>query len=270
MSTSKRYVENILVPQRDGEYFMEKIKEAITWKEKCDILEVGCGPGNVTHEFILPALPKSASLTAIDKAADAIHYANEHYGNSSQVTFRQMDIVFPDPRFSQTFDHIISFYCLHFIGEQEVALENIYKMLKVGGDFFFTCVVQCDLFEIIANISCLEKWAPYTSDYKKYMSPYQHSKEPHYDLKQILLRVGFEVSFVRSEPREHYYPINSTKDVILSIYSINIPEDLEDEFHMDVVKAIRDIGCSQIKGGEEFYRTKFQVLFGHATKPQGE
>lgn len=270
MSTSKRYVENVLVSQRDGKYFMEKIKEVIAWKENCDILEIGCGPGTVTHDFILPALPKSASLTAIDKAADAIHYANEHYGNSSQVTFRQMDIVSPDPSFSQTFDHIFSFYCLHFIGEQEVALGNIYKMLKFGGDFFFTCAVQCDLFKIIDILSGTEKWAPYTSDYKKYMSPYQHSKEPDHDLEQILLKVGFDVSFVRSEPREHYYPIDTMEDVFRSIYSISVPEDVGDELQIDLVKTVRDIGCSEFKGGEEFYRTKFQILFGHATKSQGE
>ncbi|KAK5640516.1 hypothetical protein RI129_011327 [Pyrocoelia pectoralis] len=268
MSTSERYVKFVAVAKKDGKYFMEKLKKLVKWKENASILDVGCGPGNVTHNFLLPALPKSASLTAIDKAADAIHYANEHYGNSSQVTFRQMDIVSPDPNFSQTFDHIFSFYCLHFIFEQEIALRNIYKMLNFGGDFFFTCAVQCEIFQVISNIFGVEKWAPYISDYKKHTSPYQHSKEPRYELEQMLLRVGFEVSFLNSEPREHYYPINSAKDVVLSIHSINIPEDLKEEFHMDVVKTVRDIGCSQIKGGEEFYRTKYQILFGYATKPK--
>uniref|UniRef100_A0A1Y1MW85 Methyltransferase type 11 domain-containing protein n=1 Tax=Photinus pyralis TaxID=7054 RepID=A0A1Y1MW85_PHOPY len=149
------------------------------------------------------------------------------------------------------------------------ALKNIYQMLKPGGDFFFTCVVQCDLFQVIATIFDDPKWRPYTSDNRQYMSPYQYS--PHYigDLERMLREVGFDVSFIAAEPREYDYPMRSVGDVLLSVYSMNISKHLEGEFEIVARRAIREVGCSRIKGGEEFYHTKFQVLFGHARRPTG-
>ncbi|XP_031357450.1 juvenile hormone acid O-methyltransferase-like [Photinus pyralis] len=267
-STSLRFVKHVLIIQKDGKYFMEKIQKLITWKTNCTILDVGCGPGNVTHDFLLPTLPNQVRIVAIDKSADAIRYANEHYGRSP-IAFLQMDVVSPAPQFREYFDYIVSFYCLHFIGEQQSALKNIYQMLKPGGDFFFTCVVQCDLFQVIATIFDDPKWRPYTSDNRQYMSPYQYS--PHYigDLERMLREVGFDVSFIAAEPREYDYPMRSVGDVLLSVYSMNISKHLEGEFEIVARRAIREVGCSRIKGGEEFYHTKFQVLFGHARRPTG-
>lgn len=245
---------------------MEKIQKLITWKTNCTILDVGCGPGNVTHDFLLPTLPEQASIVAIDKSADAIRYANEYYGRSP-IVFLQMDIVSPASQFREYFDHTVSFYCLHFIGEQQTALKNIYQMLKPGGDFFFTCVVQCDLFQVISNIFDDPKWKPYTSDNKKYMSPYQHSQYPIGDLERMLREVGFDVSFIIGEPREYDYLMRSVRDVLLSVHSMNIPKHLEGEFQVVTRRVIREIGCSRIIDGEEVYHTKFQVLFGHARRP---
>ncbi|XP_031357845.1 juvenile hormone acid O-methyltransferase-like [Photinus pyralis] len=266
MSKSERYIKNVLLSHKDGKYFIDKIRTLITWEEGCRILDVGCGPGNVTSDFLLPILPKSGTIIAIDKAAEVICYAKEHYEKSPHVNFVQMDIVFPDPQLYKTFDHVISLYCLHFVAEQEIALRNIYNMLKPGGNFFFTCVVQYNAFETFAAISGTEKWKPYIVDYKSYMSPYQQSKNPKDDLEKMLLAAGFDISFIVEEPRKYNYLINDIKEIFLSLDCITIPQDLEDEFQTDLQRIIRSLGQIQIENGDEFYCTKCQVLFGHVTK----
>ncbi|KAB0790688.1 hypothetical protein PPYR_14868 [Photinus pyralis] len=268
MNTSERYIKNIALAQMDGKYFIDKITKLITWKEGCRILDVGCGPGNVTSDFLLPTLPKSANIIAIDKAAQFIRYAKEHYAKSPQVDFVQMDIVFPDPKLYQTFDHAISLYCFHFVTEQEVALRNIYNMLKPGGDLFFSCLVHYSLFDVFATISESEKWKPYVADYKLCMSPYQQSENPKGDLEKMLLAAGFDISFIIEEPRKYNYPINDIKEIFLSIDGINISQDLENEFQIDLRRIVKNLGQIEIENGSELYCTNGKVLFGHVVKPK--
>lgn len=271
MNDVERYIKYSSPAQREAKYIIGRFARLVQWKSNCNVLDVGCGPGNVTHDVLLPILPKSAELVVgIDKLQSAIEQANLTYGEIPNLIFRHVNIV-SDTNFIEThedyFDHAFSFSCLHFIKEQEVALGKVWRMLKPGGDFSFTSVVRNRLFTILSHVAEIEKWRPYIGDYDKYMSPYQSVKDPDEVLRQILQKVGFEVSYLKMEARPMRIPLAYVAGHITSHVQASIPSDLQEEFGRDALDVIREINFSYLdENGEEMCNYDFYNIFGHVKK----
>ncbi|KAB0791015.1 hypothetical protein PPYR_02815 [Photinus pyralis] len=271
MNNVVRYINHSSPAQREARYIIGRFAELVQWKNNCRALDVGCGPGNVTHDVLLPILPKSAELVVgIDKLQSAIEHANKTYGGIPKLIFRQVNMV-SDTNFTEThegyFDHAFSFSCLHFIKEQEVALGKVWKMLKPGGDFSFTSVVRNRLFVIISRLAEKEKWRPYIGDYDKYMSPYQYVTDPEEVLREILQKVGFEVSYLKMEAREMRFPLAYFAGHIISHVQTSIPSDLQEEFGRSALDVIREINLSYLDdNGEEMCNYDFYNIFGHVKR----
>lgn len=83
------------------------------------VLDVGCGIGDVTCELLKPRLPKSVkTLIGVDCSEDMIDFARSKWSND--VVFTRMNIASEDISvdYEDNFDHIFSFYCLHWIMQQ--------------------------------------------------------------------------------------------------------------------------------------------------------
>lgn len=263
MNRAELFRKHSTLAQRDGEYVMTKIQKMMVWKDNCNVLDIGCGTGNVTHDFLLPILPKSTNtVIGIDMFADAIKYAKKHYGQ--KIVFEQFDIVNDRVTNEEYFDHIFSFYCLPFISEQEIALRNIYCLLRPGGDFVLTCTVQCNFFEIGNIMSRTEEWKPYLVNYKNFLCPFQFSPNPKEELEKFLLKAGFRVLHLSIEPKEIMIPFSSFPAFMIS----HIPIKLPIEVGVASLDIIRKRNWNYINDdGEEFFRITYQMVFGHVIKP---
>lgn len=92
------------------------------------ILDVGCGTGTLTSKLV----EAGANVTGIDASADMIERAKTAYPNIEFFIKDATDFVFSEP-----FDAVFSNATLHWINEQEKALQCIYNVLKKGGRFVF-------------------------------------------------------------------------------------------------------------------------------------
>jgi juvenile hormone acid methyltransferase len=93
--------------------------QSMSWKRGDRVLDVGCGPGNVTTQVLLPRLPEDFGLlVGGDISPNAIQYANETYTHS-KLKFTQFDLLEDISKTSQLppsyFDKIFSFFLLHWI-----------------------------------------------------------------------------------------------------------------------------------------------------------
>ncbi|MBW8683963.1 methyltransferase domain-containing protein [Chitinophaga rhizophila] len=90
------------------------------------ILDLGCGTGELTAQIA----EKGAKVTGIDSAASMIESAQQHFPG---VDFRVADAT----AFSleEKFDAVFSNATLHWVRQQEKALDRIYNHLKPGGRF---------------------------------------------------------------------------------------------------------------------------------------
>jgi juvenile hormone acid methyltransferase len=96
--------------------------KSMNWKKGDRVLDLGCGPGSVTTQVLMPRLPADFGLlVGADMSADMIQYASETYTHS-KLRFTQFDLLKDIGNTSQlgpsSIDKIFSFYLLHWIPEQ--------------------------------------------------------------------------------------------------------------------------------------------------------
>jgi ubiquinone/menaquinone biosynthesis C-methylase UbiE len=98
------------------------------------ILELGCGPGNVTRR-IKKHLPQ-AQITAIDLAENMITLAKK---NVPDVDFRVMDVRSID-QFTDTYDAIVAAFVLPFLSyeDSEKLIKSIGKLLSTKGAVYLS------------------------------------------------------------------------------------------------------------------------------------
>ncbi|MGN6617128.1 MAG: class I SAM-dependent methyltransferase [Ilyomonas sp.] len=92
------------------------------------ILDVGCGTGILTEKLA----ESGAKVTGIDASAEMIAKAKEAYPNIRFFVKDATNFSFDEP-----FDAVFSNATLHWINEQEKALQCIHNCLKPGGRFVF-------------------------------------------------------------------------------------------------------------------------------------
>ena len=95
---------------------------SMSWKTGDRVLDVGCGPGSVTTQVLMPRLPEDFGLlVGADLSANMIQYASETYEHS-KLRFTQFDLAKDIGNTSQLrpldFDKIFSFFCLQCIPDQ--------------------------------------------------------------------------------------------------------------------------------------------------------
>jgi nucleotide sugar dehydrogenase len=97
-----------------------------------DVLEVGCGIGTAAQSFI----ENGANYTGIDLSDRSIEIAKQRLnifnlnGTLFQANIEELNNIE-----NKEFDLIYSFGVLHHTPNIDIAIRNIFKMLKVGGEF---------------------------------------------------------------------------------------------------------------------------------------
>lgn len=126
------------------------------------LLDIGCGSGDVTMEIIREVLPENFErLVGVDLSEEMVRFAREHYPHPS-VSFEQLDIGLELEKQNlndiEPFDHITSFNCLHWITKtQPTTVENMYKLLKPGGDMLLLFVATHPIYKVFEELSLVSK-----------------------------------------------------------------------------------------------------------------
>lgn len=209
MHKAALYTRSNGLQRRDAKQTIDEFSHVLQWRDDgCDsLLDVGCGSGDVTIDFLLPILPENFQrLVGADISAEMVEFARQQYPHP-RISFEKFDIGLEIEkqlfRNTETFDHITSFYCLHWVQNQERAIENLYKLLKPDGDMLVVFLAQNPIFEIYKQMSQNKKWAKYMTDVDRFISPYQYSKNPADQFSELLHANGF--SNYRVEIREKYF-----------------------------------------------------------------
>ncbi|KAH7969194.1 hypothetical protein HPB52_015773 [Rhipicephalus sanguineus] len=102
-------------------------------------LEVGCGPGNITRNDLLPLCPPSLTrLVGTDISEAMLDYAR-NVNAHPKVHYRRLDITADEDvsRFiaeEGRFQRVYSFFALHCIQDKAAALRNIERLMTPGGE----------------------------------------------------------------------------------------------------------------------------------------
>lgn len=101
-----------------GKRVVNVINKIITKEslERINVLDIGCGPGNLTYALYSTLIKKSPNLNiiAIDFDAEAISKAQKNY---EEINFRKANMYELPDSFSEQFDYVFSNETLHWMPE---------------------------------------------------------------------------------------------------------------------------------------------------------
>lgn len=161
------------------------------------LLDIGCGSGDVLVDFVIPLLPAENMKRVVgsDVSEEMVRFARDKYKSRNKLHFDHLDIgsrnIDQFVERHEGFDHVTSFYCLHWVQDQETAMKNIYNLLKPFGNCLLVLIAQMPIFEIYERMGATKKWNKHMHDVDKYISPYQHSEDPAKEFELLLESTGF-------------------------------------------------------------------------------
>ncbi|XP_071453967.1 juvenile hormone acid O-methyltransferase [Hetaerina americana] len=265
MNRAKLYSSASEMQHRDAAEALSRHVGSMTWLDDGSesVLDVGCGSGEVTRRLLLPVVPATGRVVAVDASESMIRFASVRHRHP-RLCFRAIDILDPDMRgkFPLGFRKVFSFFCLHWVREQRIAMKNIYDLLVPGGEALLVFLASSPIFDVYQQMAAVSRWSKYTKDYENYISPYHHSKTPSQDLKTLLSDVGFHVAYC--ETRERIFVFDGLPQLKDAIKAVNpfldrVPKDMHEDYLSDFLHESKKLKAKvQISNGK--LSTKYELF----------
>lgn len=195
MLNTKLYKQNNQYHHFMSKQLLDEFSPRFNWRPdgQDSLLDIGCGPGDVTADVILPLLPNDFSrLVCADISEKYLNDARLVVRNA-KASFQVLDIGTPldGNVWTKPFDHITSFNCLHWIQDKRPVMKNIFNLLNPGGNCLLANVCQYSGFTIFNRLAKQPRYSPYMQDIEKFMPPFQFSENPSEEIENILNDIGF-------------------------------------------------------------------------------
>lgn len=153
------------------------------------LLDVGCGTGDITIDYIAPLLnPEFTRIVGGDISESMLRVARQSNRNA-KISFEIFDI--QNPRSTTPFEHITSFFCLHFVKDQRQLFRNIYNLLAPAGDALLGYIASHPCYDVLTQMAKHPRWAPYLKDVETLIPPFQFSNDIISPLESILNDIGY-------------------------------------------------------------------------------
>lgn len=205
--------------------FAMKMLSKISFNLKSRILDIGCGDGLITYE--MAKLAKQGCIIGTDISNKMISYANETYRFQKNLRFLQMDST--QNIFNQQFDIVTSFNCLHWVKDQESALNGLMKAIIPGGQVVILLSHKKSLYhKVLDRLSSSDQWKQYFNDYQDPRCFFEKN-----DYESLLKKVGLSISNIEEQEMIHHY--SSVDDLKSFLMASNnqvkyIPQHLKELF----------------------------------------
>jgi trans-aconitate 2-methyltransferase len=207
------------------------------------ILDVGCGDGKISAA-IAERVP-TGSVLGVDPSRDMIAFASSHFATPSQPNLR---FEVADARrlpYRAEFDLVVSFNALHWVPEQEAALESIRAALAPRGHALLRFVPhgpRKSLEDVIEEVRRLPRWA---DDFADFRTPFVHVSPEKY--RALAEKAGFRVARLDVEAKAWDF---KTRDAFAAFaratfiaWTGRLPEARWDAFITDVLDLYRSIAA---------------------------
>ncbi|GFT93795.1 uncharacterized protein NPIL_8221 [Nephila pilipes] len=238
--------------------FVTKCKNEFKWEDlsKDTVMDVGCGYNFYCSRAILHQFPNLGRLIALDKHPSVImrrrQFKDEMFENkimSKRVQRCSADIEIRDSLqpYKGSIDKVVSRYVFNQIENKELAIENIYHLLKPGGDAALLFWLDNPMCAWYSKIISMKKWSKYI-DTSKLIPTYLPGKLEKDYYKNVMQSVGFQE--VRSEIINIPLVYRNDEICLNELWQITkgiskIPRNRKLEFEFDLLESFKNIICSK-------------------------
>ncbi|NP_001036901.1 juvenile hormone acid O-methyltransferase [Bombyx mandarina] len=272
MNNADLYRKSNSLQKRDALRCLEEHANKIKWKKIGDrVIDLGCADGSVT-DILKVYMPKNyGRLVGCDISEEMVKYANKHHG-FGRTSFRVLDIEGDlTADLKQGFDHVFSFYTLHWIRDQERAFRNIFNLLGDEGDCLLLFLGHTPIFDVYRTLSHTEKWHSWLEHVDRFISPYHDNEDPEKEVKKIMERVGFSNIEVQCKTLFYVYDdLDVLKKSVAAINPFNIPKDILEDFLEDYIDVVREMRlldrCNNNVGESVSIKFNYKVISVYARK----
>uniref|UniRef100_A0A0P4VMX5 Putative farnesoic acid o-methyltransferase n=1 Tax=Rhodnius neglectus TaxID=72488 RepID=A0A0P4VMX5_9HEMI len=256
--------------KRDARNALERVKDELPWNNGEKILDVGCGPGDLTTSLLKHYLPHDATIVGCDISEAMIMYAQKKYGNN-QFSFKQLDISNSNIWMNWEegiFDKIFSFYCLHWVTDQRQAAKNMNALLKLNGNVVTMFTTSHPFLTLFKELSEHPKWNHLSKYWNTWDVLHNSNADTKKEYTKVLEDCCFEVvSCSISETSFAHKSMDEFIDYFDSInpYKRHIPKNKREEFLEDCKQLLLEDGLLIMNDGGGTLH-KYSVITTNAKK----
>lgn len=202
-----------------AENILNANKDIFEKPARATVLDIGSGDGKVTSQLLHRVLPSNfTKLVAIDMSDGMTQSARKKYYKYEKIRFETFDFCNDNSERLKSYipsenngflakslkflrankranghigyDHITSFTTFHWLKNQTQAFEEVYKLLKRGGDIFITMLAYADTIEALFDLRNDPEWHYCMQSYDG-LFPYQKSGNARTEIEGILRKCHF-------------------------------------------------------------------------------
>ncbi|GAB0099614.1 Methyltransferase domain 25 [Sergentomyia squamirostris] len=246
----------------------------MSWEGVKNVLEIGCGIGDVTEPCFLPLLPRDFErYVCSDVSLGVLEAAKTRFHGLEHIEFLQLNIEVPiDNGLVSKFDRILSTFCLMYVKNQRQAYENVFNALVSGGDCWIVMVTTGAIFETFFRLAETSKWKNKLRNIHDILVfPYRNVPEPEKMDENLLKSIGFsDISVKTQDFSVEYETAEDFRAIMESLPNLfDLNKEEFNEFVNDQVDVGKDLNV--IKDfhvpGKPVFHPIFQSLVFYAKKP---
>jgi len=220
------------------------------------VLEIGCGSGDTTWDFILPSMSTKVKYLATDISQEMIEYASNTYKRDN--LFYE---IFDAGSREQTrdlvarhgkFDRVYSFFTMHWVKDLRKAFENVRLLLKDQGEFIFLFDTKNPMFGYVEKLSCDARFAPYAEKIQFradfYDTDFVCSGKSPLELREFIYEFfgKLDIKLTTCEVKEIIFKFASRQYLVdffscVCPYYVELPENVKEDFRHSLEELIPDI-----------------------------
>ncbi|GFT36667.1 methyltransf_25 domain-containing protein [Nephila pilipes] len=227
-------------------HFLTVTLKELGWNNGKDdlVMDVGCGPGNVTVKWILPIFPNLKKMIAMDYLPSMIKAATtRNYHPKIEYHTANFEDESTVERWKGQISKLTSILSFHWFKDQAKSFQIIYDLLQPGGEAACYFILGSDYYDAVLEIANDQKWKSFfeKSDICTPESYYKKYDSSHY--RKLAEGIGFKVVLCRCEFKINKLPSHKeAKDLFYSICPLvpHVPENerniFKDELYQSVLK----------------------------------
>ncbi|KAH6923343.1 hypothetical protein HPB50_000428 [Hyalomma asiaticum] len=156
-------------------------------------LDIGCGTGDFTRDFLLPRCPPCRRLIAVDASEQMLAYARAN-STHPKIQYDYLNIGDDITDFIRKygrFDRVYSFFCLSWPSDQTEALKNVSRLLAPSGECLLVFSAWAAVYAIWRKLAALDRWKKFAHRFPLCSKVFDEFTPKSYDLEDDEARLSY-------------------------------------------------------------------------------